>query len=142
MAPKRTRFQKAHQTARKRCPNGCVNCKSRDEQLEQLEQLVGDAPHRPAAVPGAVRARQLRPPPGRQAAIGPNSSRRDPRLWMGCDRDDRDLAGRRTVAPENTVRAGRAILGVGFEDLVVRVEGMLERTELVSLQAWMPGVLR
>lgn len=40
------------------------------------------------------------------------------------------------------MRAGRAVLGVGFEDLVVRVEGMLERTELVGLQAWMPGVLR
>ena len=61
---------------------------------------------------------------------------------MGCDRDDRDLAVRRTVAPEDAVRARRAVLGVGFEDLVVRVEGMLERTELVGLQAWMPGVLR
>ena len=29
MAPKRTRFQKADQTAGKRCRNGCVNCKSR-----------------------------------------------------------------------------------------------------------------
>jgi len=29
MAPKRTRLQKADQTAGKRCRNGCVNCKSR-----------------------------------------------------------------------------------------------------------------
>ena len=33
MAPKRTRFQKADQTAGKRCRNGCVNCKSRGSRL-------------------------------------------------------------------------------------------------------------
>ena len=49
--------------------------------------------------------------------------------------DDRDLALLWTVAPEDAIGAGRAVLNVRLEDLRVRIVGVLDRVVFVCLEA-------
>ena len=52
-----------------------------------------------------------------------------------------DLARFWAVAPEHAIGARGAVLGVGFEDLVMRIERVRERVVLVRVQAWVTGIL-
>ncbi len=54
---------------------------------------------------------------------------------MRCDGDDRDLALVWTVAPEDAVGAGCAVLNVCRENLRVRIVGILDRVVFVGLEA-------
>src|SRR5487761_2560940 len=54
--------------------------------------------------------------------------------------DDRDLALVWTVAPEDAIGAGRAVLNVRLEDLHVGIVGVLDRVVFVCLEARVAGV--
>jgi hypothetical protein len=45
------------------------------------------------------------------------------------------------VAPEHAIGARGSVLGVGFEDLVLRIERVREGVVLVRVQAWVTGIL-
>ena len=52
-----------------------------------------------------------------------------------------DLARFRAVAPEHAIGARGSVLGVGFEDLVLRIERVREGVVLVRVQACVTGIL-
>ena len=52
-----------------------------------------------------------------------------------------DLARFWAVAPEHAIGARGSVLGVGFEDLVMRIERVREGVVLVRMQAWVTGIL-
>jgi len=52
-----------------------------------------------------------------------------------------DLARFWAVAPEHAIAARGSVLGVGFEDLVMRIERVREGVVLVRVQAWVTGIL-
>lgn len=56
---------------------------------------------------------------------------------MRCDRDDRDLAPFRAVAPEESIRPRRLVLDIGLPHFFTLVERVFDGCELVCLK---PGV--
>jgi len=59
---------------------------------------------------------------------------------MRRDRDDRDLALFRAVAPEDAVGARRAVLNVCLENLQVGIVGILDRIIFVRIEARMARI--
>jgi len=54
--------------------------------------------------------------------------------------EDGDLVFAGAVAPENAIRAGGAILGVGFEDFLFGVVRVLDGVVFVGLEAGVAGI--
>jgi hypothetical protein len=60
---------------------------------------------------------------------------------MGRHGQDRDLSVFRAVTPEDSPRFGRAILNIGFEDLLVSVVWIFQGRKLVGIQTGMSRIL-
>src|ERR1700721_506950 len=85
------------------------------------------------------------PKAGRSIRFGIHGRGRGIWLWMASDRKDGDdrytllpLDLVRTTVPEDSVRAGRIVLGIGLKDLFP--VSARKRGELVRLEPWMVRV--
>ena len=59
---------------------------------------------------------------------------------MGDNSNNRNLLAVRSIAPENTSRSRRVLLGVGLEHRLALIERIRQPGEFVCLKCWVAGV--